>query len=81
MNQYRPYDSRYLLMAGVGVTAQHGAFTVRAGVNAVHGDGATASTRSSRWATASERTKPHAIATRDPKRTASPRPHAPIHTA
>jgi protein tyrosine/serine phosphatase len=40
VNQYAAYDSRYLMMVGVGATAEHGAFTVKAGVNAVHGDGA-----------------------------------------
>jgi protein tyrosine/serine phosphatase len=41
VNQYAAYDSRYLLETGLGVTAQHGAFGIRAGVNAVHGDGST----------------------------------------
>jgi outer membrane autotransporter protein len=40
VNQYAAYDSRYLMMVGVGATAEHGAFTVKAGLNAVHGDGA-----------------------------------------
>ncbi len=41
VNQYAAYDSRYLLEAGLGVTAKHGAFGVRAGLNAVHGDGSS----------------------------------------
>jgi protein-tyrosine phosphatase len=41
VNQYAAYDSRYLLEGGLGVTAQHGAFGVKAGLNAVHGDGST----------------------------------------
>lgn len=40
VNQYAAYDSRYLFDGGVGVTAQRGAFAVKAGINAVHGDGA-----------------------------------------
>ena len=39
--QYAAYDSRYLLTGGVGVTAQRGAFAVKASVNGLHGDGAT----------------------------------------
>lgn len=39
VNQYSAYNSRYLLNAGVGVTAQQGAVTVKAGINALHGDG------------------------------------------
>jgi len=35
------YDSPYLVAAGLGATARHDAFTVKAGVNAVVGDGAT----------------------------------------
>ena len=41
VSQYAAYDSRYLLEGGLGVTAQHGAFGVRAGVNAAQGDGST----------------------------------------
>jgi protein tyrosine/serine phosphatase len=41
VNQYAAYDSRYLLEGGLGVTAQHGAFGVKAGVNALHGDRST----------------------------------------
>jgi protein-tyrosine phosphatase len=41
VNQYAAYDSRYLLEGGLGITAQQGAFGVKAGVNAVHGDGST----------------------------------------
>jgi protein-tyrosine phosphatase len=41
VSQYAAYDSRYLLEGGLGVTAQHSAFGVRAGVNAVQGDGST----------------------------------------
>ncbi len=41
VSQYAAYDSRYLLEGGVGVAAQHGAFGVKAGVNAVQGDGST----------------------------------------
>ena len=41
VNQYAAYDSNYLLEAGVGVTAQRGAFGMKAGVNAMHGDGST----------------------------------------
>ena len=41
VNQYAAYDSRYLLEGGLGVTAQHGAFGVRAGLNVLHGDGST----------------------------------------
>jgi hypothetical protein len=41
VNQYAAYDSNYLLEGGLGVTAQHGAFDVKAGVNAMHGDGST----------------------------------------
>jgi protein-tyrosine phosphatase len=39
VNQYAAYDSRYLMMVGVGATAEHGAYTINAGINAVHGDG------------------------------------------
>jgi protein-tyrosine phosphatase len=39
VSQISAYDSRYLLKAGLGVTAQHAAFTVKAGIYAVHGDG------------------------------------------
>ena len=39
VNQYAAYDSRYLMEAGLGVTAHHGAFGMRAGVNAAHGEG------------------------------------------
>ena len=39
VNQYAAYDSRYLLETGFGVIAQHGGFGIRAGVNAMHGDG------------------------------------------
>jgi protein-tyrosine phosphatase len=39
VNQYAAYDSRYLLEAGLGATARRGAFGMRAGVNAVHGEG------------------------------------------
>ncbi|HTI83756.1 MAG TPA: tyrosine-protein phosphatase [Acetobacteraceae bacterium] len=41
VNQYAACDSTYLLEGGLGVTAQHDAFGVTAGVNAVHGDGST----------------------------------------
>jgi hypothetical protein len=41
VNQYAAYDSRYLLNGGIGAIAQRGVFAVRAGVNAVHGDGAS----------------------------------------
>jgi protein-tyrosine phosphatase len=41
VSQYAAYDSRYLLEGGLGLTAQHGAFGVRAGVNAVQGDSST----------------------------------------
>ncbi len=41
VSQYAAYDSRYLLEGGLGVTAQHGAFGLKVGVNAVHGDGST----------------------------------------
>ena len=41
VSQYAAYDSRYLLEGGLGVTAEHGTFEVKAGVNAVHGDGST----------------------------------------
>lgn len=39
VTQYAAYDSRYLLEGGPGLTAQHGAFAIKADVNAVHGDG------------------------------------------
>ena len=41
VNQYAAYDSRYLLEGGLGITAQHGAFGVKAGVTTMHGDGST----------------------------------------
>ena len=41
VNQYAAYDSRYLLAGGLGVIAQHGAFGVKVGVYAVHGDNST----------------------------------------
>jgi hypothetical protein len=41
VTQYAAYDSRYLLDGGLGVTAQHGAFGVKAAVNAMHGDAST----------------------------------------
>ena len=41
VNQYAAYDSAYLLEGGIGVTAQHGAFDLTAGVTAMHGDGST----------------------------------------
>ena len=41
VNQYAAYDSRYLLEGGLGVSAQHGAFSVKAGLNAMHGDSST----------------------------------------
>jgi protein-tyrosine phosphatase len=37
VSQYSAYDSRYLLKAGLAVMAQHAAFTVKAGINAVRG--------------------------------------------
>jgi protein tyrosine/serine phosphatase len=40
VSQYSAYDSHYLLKGGLAVMAQHAAFTVKAGVNAVSGDGA-----------------------------------------
>src|ERR1035437_1231719 len=36
VSQYSAYDSQYLMKVGLAVTAQHGAFTVKAAVNAVH---------------------------------------------
>ena len=39
VTQYSAYNSRYLMQAGLGVTAQHNAFTVKAGVDALHGNG------------------------------------------
>jgi protein-tyrosine phosphatase len=41
VNQYAAYDSRYLLEGGLGFTARRGAFSVKAGVNAVLGDGSS----------------------------------------
>ena len=41
VSQTSAYNSRYLMHAGLDITARHDAFTVRAGVNAVHGNGAT----------------------------------------
>ncbi len=41
VSQYSAYYSPFLVKAGLGVTARHDAFTVKAGVNAVLGDGAT----------------------------------------
>jgi protein tyrosine/serine phosphatase len=35
VSQYSAYDSQYLMKVGLAVTAQHGAFTVKAGVNAI----------------------------------------------
>jgi hypothetical protein len=43
VSQYSAYNSHYLMKAGLGATAQHAAFTVKAGVNAVLGDGANSS--------------------------------------
>jgi hypothetical protein len=43
VSQYSAYNSHYLMKAGLGVTAQHQAFTVKAGVNAAVGDGAQSS--------------------------------------
>jgi protein tyrosine/serine phosphatase len=40
-SQYSAYNSPYLMKAGLGLAAQHDAFTVKAGVNAVHGDRGT----------------------------------------
>jgi hypothetical protein len=36
VSQYSGYDSQYLMKVGLAVTAQHGAFTVKAAVNAVY---------------------------------------------
>src|ERR1019366_3163264 len=36
VSQYSAHDSHYLMKVGLAVTAQHGAFTVKAAVNAVH---------------------------------------------
>jgi protein-tyrosine phosphatase len=36
VSQYSAYDSQYLMKVGLAVTAQHGAFTVKAAVNAVY---------------------------------------------
>ena len=41
VEQYAAYDSRYLLEADLAVTARRGAFAVKAGVNAMHGDAST----------------------------------------
>jgi hypothetical protein len=41
VSQYAAYDSSYLMYGDLGVVAQHGSFGVKAGVNAVHGDGST----------------------------------------
>lgn len=41
VSQYSAYDSHDLMKVGLAVTAQHGAFTVKAGVNAVRGDEAS----------------------------------------
>ena len=41
VNQYAAYDSQYLLDGGLGISAQHGAFAVKAGLNVLHGDGST----------------------------------------
>jgi protein-tyrosine phosphatase len=41
VSQYAAYDSRYLLEGGLGLTAQHGSFGIKVGLNAVHGDGST----------------------------------------
>lgn len=41
VNQYAAYDSRYLLEGGLGVTLQQGAFGVKAGVTALHGEHST----------------------------------------
>ena len=35
VSQYSAYDSQYLMKVGLAVTAQHGAFTVKAGINAI----------------------------------------------
>ncbi len=43
VNQYSASNASHLLKAGVDVTAQRGAFNVRAGVNAVLGDGTNSS--------------------------------------
>ncbi len=40
VSQYSAYDSHDLMTAGLAVTAGHDAFTVKAGANAVFGDGA-----------------------------------------
>jgi uncharacterized protein with beta-barrel porin domain len=39
VQQYSAYDSRYLVKGGLGVTARHDGYTVKAEANAVHGDG------------------------------------------
>ncbi len=41
VNQYAAYDSTYLIEGGLGVTAQHKSFGIKAEVNAVHGNGST----------------------------------------
>lgn len=41
VSEVSAYNSRYLIKGGLGITAQHDAFTVKAGVNAVHGAGST----------------------------------------
>lgn len=43
VSQYSAYNSHYLMKAGLAVTAQHDAVTVKAGVNAAIGDGAQSS--------------------------------------
>ena len=42
VNQFSAYDSWYLIKTGLAVTAQRGAFTVTAGVNALFGNEASA---------------------------------------
>jgi protein-tyrosine phosphatase len=39
VSQYSAFDSHDLMKAGLGITAQHNAFTVKAGVNGIVGDG------------------------------------------
>jgi protein-tyrosine phosphatase len=41
VQQYSAYHSHYLMKAGLGVGAQREAFTVKAEVNALHGDGSS----------------------------------------
>lgn len=40
VSQYSAYDSHDLMKAGLGVTAQHEAYIVKAGINGIVGDGA-----------------------------------------